>query len=62
MPDISLCTNKQCPLVENCKRANLIPSRMQSYTHFVYDHIFGCDYYIPIQDFNKSTLNQDKKD
>jgi len=45
VPDISLCTNSECPLAKSCKRMLAAPSDVwQSYTAFVYDE--GCDNYI----------------
>ena len=39
MPDITLCTNKTCPLRDNCKRGVEYPkSEYQSYCHFQYGY------------------------
>jgi hypothetical protein len=38
MPDISMCTNEECPLKETCYRYNATPSEfMQAYAKFEYD-------------------------
>jgi hypothetical protein len=56
MPDISMCSNDECPLSKTCYRFNAKPSEYrQSYTRFtpkideVLDEV-ECDYYInPIE-------------
>lgn len=48
MADITLCTNKLCPLAGNCKRILAIPSDWQSYALFQYRITFNgaeCDHY-----------------
>jgi hypothetical protein len=47
MPDISMCTNEECPLKETCYRYNATPSEfMQAYAKFEYDKdTKSCDYY-----------------
>ena len=46
MPDITLCTNTECPMAGSCKRALLEPSdMMQSYHNFKYDEHSGCEFY-----------------
>lgn len=56
MPDISMCTNKQCPLRGDCYRAQAVPDSVwQSYSKFEprlesngkVEEIL-CDYFIPI--------------
>lgn len=34
MPDITLCTNKDCPIKSECYRAVAKPNQQQSYTTF----------------------------
>lgn len=44
MPDISMCTNKNCPLRMNCFRYTAIPDMYwQSYCMFVPDQKGKCD-------------------
>ena len=52
MPDITMCTNKECPLSHSCYRFNCEPNQYsQSYAEFSpksddeLDEI-ECDYYI----------------
>jgi hypothetical protein len=55
MPDIDLCTNKECPLRGDCYRARAVPSQRQWVTRYeprlesngkIEELI--CDYFIPI--------------
>lgn len=34
MPDITMCTNKDCQLSKDCYRFNAVPSGFQSYQKF----------------------------
>jgi hypothetical protein len=34
MPDITMCTNEECPLKKSCYRFMGIPSQWQSFSHF----------------------------
>lgn len=43
MPDISMCTDKDCPQREKCFRYRAEPNDYQSYSAFKYDG--GCDYF-----------------
>lgn len=46
MPDITMCTNTDCPLRDQCYRFKAEPSMMQSYQRF--DEV-ECKFYIPVQ-------------
>ena len=48
--DYSLCTNKTCPLRDNCKRAQAVPSNWQSYAHFSPNEAGRCVQQIPIKE------------
>lgn len=60
MADITLCTNKLCPLADSCKRISAVPSDWQSYAFFNYvvttDWIICEDYLI---DYNFMTTTTD---
>jgi len=45
--DISMCTNKKCPLKDTCLRFKAIPSFLQAYSDFKFDS--GCDYYLEMK-------------
>jgi hypothetical protein len=50
MPDISMCTNKDCPLKETCYRFKAIPDKYrQSYGGFAPDDKGECKYYWPLK-------------
>lgn len=54
MPDITMCSNKTCPLRPRCYRALARPDPLQSYSYFqprfppgaVVDQ---CDHFVPIK-------------
>lgn len=56
MADITMCTNKQCPLSESCYRFKAKPNEYrQAYSAFMYRKVYDgmgiqadCDHYIPI--------------
>jgi hypothetical protein len=54
MPDITMCTNKDCPLSFSCYRFNAEPNYMQSYQKFepqideILDEV-ECDDYIKLR-------------
>jgi len=59
MPDITMCTNEDCPNHENCWRLLAPPSKFrQSYALFEFDYAgfeagtntIGCDYYIAMDE------------
>jgi hypothetical protein len=43
MPDITLCTNDDCPKKLECYRFMAKPDIYQSVSHFKWDN--GCEYY-----------------
>ena len=51
MPDISMCSNKTCPLKETCYRSTAIPNPYgQTYASFTWSYDEGqnaCDFYWP---------------
>lgn len=50
MPDITLCTNQNCPLDKDCKRHQSHWKKVdvyQSYTEFIFTQKDGCDHFIP---------------
>ncbi len=60
MPDISMCSNKQCPLANRCYRGIAIPNPYrQSYTEF--DHI-GCEYFIDVKGNYSGTVSQEQEE
>ena len=60
MPDITMCDNKQCPLMQSCYRSTAIPTPLwQSWIHFTPTIIDGdakCDNYI--SDFNRRAKDE----
>lgn len=59
MPDISLCSNNNCPLRKGCYRATAIPSDfLQSYTVFNLNEDGTCNWFWD----NKEYENKNKKD
>jgi len=59
MPDITMCTNKTCPLHESCYRFKATPSEVyQSYQRFepiieplyVLGDLVKCEFYIEIKE------------
>jgi len=52
MPDISMCTNNECPLKETCYRFKAMPSHWQAYSSFtpIKDDKdqYTCDYFMKI--------------
>jgi hypothetical protein len=54
MPDITMCSNNECPLKENCYRFKAIPSDWQSYSSFnpVKDnkYQYTCDHFMKIHE------------
>ena len=49
MPDISMCSNEECPLRETCYRAQAKPDSYQSFSEFEYnEETESCEYYCPI--------------
>jgi hypothetical protein len=52
MPDISMCSNKECPIREECYRFMVKPGINQSYSLFEFDKEEGCDYFMN-DDVNK---------
>ena len=52
MTDITMCVTKDCPLKDDCRRFQAIPSEWQSYAAFQsYEDMEGiirCDYFLPI--------------
>jgi hypothetical protein len=43
MADISMCSDSNCPLKDNCYRQKAPKSDLQCYADFNYDN--GCSYY-----------------
>ena len=58
MPDITMCTNKHCPLKDDCYRFTATPNKeKQSYSWFPYNKIRNkCDYFL-----NKNKFKYDAK-
>jgi hypothetical protein len=51
MPDISMCTNDECPLNKTCYRYRATPNpHRQSYAGFKPDENGECEYYWEIED------------
>jgi hypothetical protein len=49
MPDISMCTNRECPSHKDCYRFRAIPDEWQSFMSSVPDPRTGkCGYFWPI--------------
>lgn len=52
MPDITMCTNKDCVYSLVCERFMAIPNKLQSYQRFEpklnEQKKIDCDFYIPI--------------
>ena len=48
MPDIAMCTNKECTSKSSCYRFKAVPSKRQSYCDFKQAPNGVCDYYYPI--------------
>lgn len=46
MPDITMCTNEECPHKEECYRFKATPSEYQSYGTFEPDKNGECEYLI----------------
>ena len=63
MPDISMCTNKYCPIRESCYRYTAIPSEYrQSYADFSYnEELKKCGYYWNNETSVKITLKEDAR-
>ncbi len=60
MPDISMCTNADCPLSWNCWRFNAPPTPYwQAYADFAPDENGECEYYWP-QDQEIRFIGHDK--
>lgn len=49
MPDITMCTNANCPIKSNCKRWLSQPDTYQSYWCFEYNKDKGCEFQMPIK-------------
>ena len=47
MPDITMCSNNNCPLKHNCYRFMANPSQWQSYAEFkfcqIHHNTYACD-------------------
>lgn len=49
MPDISMCSNDECPLVKKCYRHEAEPTpMMQAYSEFTPDDDGECEYFMEI--------------
>jgi hypothetical protein len=49
MPDISMCSSKECPMFKQCYRAQATPGPYrQAYSYF-YKEGKKCDYFIPMR-------------
>jgi len=48
MPDITMCTNKECPAAKGCFRFMAKPSQRQSMATFRYEvePDFSCDHFV----------------
>jgi len=47
MPDITMCSNSNCPQRNSCYRAQATPNPLwQSYSLYIYDDVSGCEDYI----------------
>jgi hypothetical protein len=60
MPDITMCTNQDCPLQDTCWRLNCPPAREnQAYQRFEgsedENENFLCDFFIPFPDWDEKT-------
>lgn len=60
MPDISMCSNFNCPIKETCYRYMAKPSYHQSYSIFIYEN--GCDWYIDYAEEKLSNAEEEIKD
>ena len=46
MSDITMCSNEQCPLRNDCYLVQTTPNPLwQSYSLYIYDDINGCEDY-----------------
>jgi hypothetical protein len=58
MPDISMCSNKDCPLANRCYRSIAIPNpNWQSYAEF--DQVY-CEYFIDVRGNYSGTVLQEQ--
>ena len=60
MPDITMCSSKNCPMRGSCYRSRAKPDKLQSWTNFEYfcNENSGFDEYIKIYQ-NKTKINQE---
>jgi len=60
MPDITMCSNEQCPLAQKCYRYRATPSCYQYYLHFKPDEQGVCEMYWPTR--SQQRLEQPTQD
>ena len=49
MPDLTLCTNEECPIKIKCHRYIIKPNpQWQSYARFYYNKHMGCEAWLPL--------------
>lgn len=61
MPDITMCSNSECPFRNHCYRFRAVPSEYQSYTRFEPDADGRCESYIEIHYGDKLATNTEKR-